>query len=100
MQALGEYFEIDVAKIVHRDTENLFGVNGGEFLVLTNAEADEMAETIILEETDRVILDMIEDKAAFVEAACERDGRAHYLARYDGAEHVVGDRGYFVYRTN
>jgi len=133
IEALAEHLGIDVGDVTSSlYSENTFDADGGQYLVLTDEDADKMAEERILdsawlfhlgflaahcvcpqealsllqeklcEGANETILRMIDDKDAFVAEAIRADGRARFLAQYDGEEHVVGkgEEAYFIYRTN
>jgi len=108
--------------------DELFEVDGDEYLVLTDEEADERVKDYITESVwaftpsflsnhipvhlqdkcehlqdkcevaNDAILNAIIDFDDFVEDAVSADGRGHFLATYDGDE--VEEDGYYIYRTN
>jgi len=88
--------------------ESLFEAEGGEWLVLTDDEADQHQDERIEDYIDSCILpelneqySMYFDYEAFKSDA-RVDGRGHVIAHYDGCEHEVNLNGewFFIYRTN
>ncbi|MHC4229459.1 MAG: hypothetical protein ACYSW0_18670 [Planctomycetota bacterium] len=76
--------------------------NNGEYLVVTDSEADYLWDQDLENYIDECleIPDHVEaffDREAWKEHA-KQDGRGHSLGRYDGGEGEVGD--YFIYRQN
>lgn len=81
----------------------------GEYMVLTDAEADERWDEYLENYIDECILPQIlpEDlRSYFDHEAWKRDakfdGRGHCLSSYDGNEHEVkiDDEWFYIYRTN
>jgi len=105
------------------------GLDGREYLICTDAEADELAREYILdsvwafdpsflvqhipalsqnqiaklqedfEDANEGLLGLIEDIDYFVEDAIRAGGRGHFLSFYDGEEVELKD-GRFAYRQN
>lgn len=83
-------------------------VEPGEYLVLTDAEADEMWDEFLENYIDECILYLLPeayrnyfDREAWKRDA-QHDGRGHSLSGYDGNEHEEKIDGvwYYIYRTN
>lgn len=103
--ALAAYLEID-ADDVENSVHELFDTPEGEYLVLTESEADEAwDESLDSYLDDCGVLDSIPEnlRRYFNREAWKRDarfdGRGHYLAGYDGEEHDLG-AGLVAFRTN
>lgn len=81
----------------------LSDVNSGEYLVLTDDEADEQARDQnkgILDEITDIPDNLREyfDLERFLDDCISQDGRGHTLASYDGEENEHDDL--YIYRTN
>jgi len=81
----------------------------GEYLILTDDEADEAARESLENYIDECVMSEIPeihqkyfDTERFIEDAISIDGRGHTLSSYDGVEHEVSfnDDSFFIYRTN
>lgn len=109
---LAKYLGVDEDKIVERH-DNSFEVNpinGGEYLVLTDDEADKLWDEELDDYLDECVLYEWPEIAQryFDRKAWKRDarydGRGHSLARYDDEEHDVDDEEdgvtYYIYRVN
>ena len=84
------------------------GMERDGYIVLTDAEADEMWEEQLDNYLEECIYDSLPDwlRGYFDEEAWKRDarmdGRGHSLATYDGHEHYerVYDTDFYIYRIN
>lgn len=93
---------------VERDCEYHYEAAFCDYLVLTDAEADEhldeylenLIDDVVLAELDEALHNYF-DRDAFKRDA-EYDGRGHYLSSYDGCEEEAEVDGttYYIYRTN
>lgn len=108
-QALKQHLTVKMKDIKESSyNECTFEVEGMEFLVLTDEEADEIYDESIENYIEDCILPEIPEELQryFDEEAFKRDakmdGRAHYLAGYDGCEYWEDVNGttYYIYRTN
>lgn len=85
-----------------------FEVNGEEYLVLTDEEADEREDEYLDQYIEDCILNELPERYRhyFDSEAWKRDarmdGRAHSLSTYDGNEYEQEVNGvtYYIYRTN
>lgn len=92
--------------VLPSDNRDSFRTNSGEYLVLTDDEAER--------QLDNCLEDYIENCMGLSGAAltyfdrdrfksdARIDGRGHHLASYDGSEHYITleDGAYYLYRTN
>ena len=136
IQSLADYLHIKPSAIrtLYWD-DCVFDVDGEEYLVLTDDEADtrlraeirdsvwafnsgfiaehssacsenrkafaelfEIAQKKLCESANDLFLSLIDDFDEFVDDAEAIDGRAHFLAQYDGKEIELGD-GLYAYRV-
>ena len=129
VQAVADFMdlnEIGKANITHQD-DHYYTYGNEEYMVLTDAEADEkvrehIKETVwafnptflsdhsgideevfiklqeSCETANDAIFKLIKDFDHFVNDAVGTDGRGHFLAGYDGNENEQGD--FYLYRTN
>lgn len=108
--ALAQHLSIDPSDINyyvfnHHET---YDADGGEYLVLTNEEADELWNEYLENYIDECILPEIPEtyRNYFDSPAWKRDaqydGRGHSLATYDGEENEIKIDGtwYYIYRIN
>ncbi len=130
LQTMAEFLECDVDQVdVETYDNNAFscGSSSGEYLILTDEEADQSAEDYIkdsvwaftpsflaehtgideeifemlqdkFESSNEVITNSIKDMAEFIADAIGRDGRGHFISSYDGEEEELND--FFIYRIN
>lgn len=90
------------------DTRELETVNAGEYLVLTDEEADKRWDEDLDNYIDDCILPEVHETARKYfdretwKSDAREDGRGHSLNRYDGAEwsETVNGTEYYIYRTN
>lgn len=84
-------------------------INGEDIYVLTDGEADDLADEMLDSYIDECILDQIPeqyqyyfDSEKFKEDVIYYDGRAQQLSAYDGNEYEysVNDTDYYIYRWN
>lgn len=106
-QALAQHLEVKAKDITVIDDEN-YAVDGSEYRVLTDEEADEANDESIQNYIDECILPELPeqyryyfDDEAFIRDA-RMDGRGHNLNYYDGTEYdtKVNDTWYYIYQTN
>lgn len=64
-----------------------------------DAEVFDIVQSAKFEDATPIFKRLIPDLDAFVADAIASDGRAHFLARYDGNE-IELDGGFFAYRDN
>lgn len=130
LQTMAEFLECDVDQVdVETYDNNAFscGSSSGEYLILTNEEADQSAEDYIkdsvwaftpsflerhtgideeifemlqdkFESSNEVITNSIKDMEEFIADAIGSDGRGHFISSYDGEEEELND--FFIYRIN
>ena len=105
----GESLDDFLAQIVSTNhTPELFEADGGEYLVLTDEEADEKWDEDLDNYIDECILHELPDAYRFYfddekwKADARLDGRGHSLSTYDGEENEQDVNGttYYIYRTN
>jgi len=108
-QALKQHLKLDsVDEIKDGYNEQNFETDEGEFMVLTDEEADELWEEDLENYLDDCILPDLPDTAQryFDRESWKRDarfdGRGHSLNRYDGSEEWEEVNGVtlYIYRTN
>lgn len=115
-EALAKFLDTKEEVIESSYDDSLFEVDGEEFLVLTDDEADEkaiaghtdMSDDVIqavkeaqiklCEGANLLVKAIIKDIDHFVDDAIKCDGRGHFLSPYDGNEEE--SREYFIYRIN
>lgn len=94
-----------------RHGDNLYDSDDepGEYLVLTDSEADDAFKASVENYVEECILDQLPrqyrmyfDTEAFTRDVRIGDGRSPSLASYDGAENeeMVDDTWYYIYRVN
>ena len=107
IKALAQHLDCKKSEVEHL-YDNTFEAEGGEYLVVTDEEADELWE----ESLDSYLEDCIypelqgnlqiyfDDEAWKVDA--RYDGRGHSLSSYDGHENyeTVKEETFYIYRTN
>lgn len=130
LQTMAEFLECDVDQVdVETYDKNAFscGSLSGEYLILTDEEADQSAEDYIkdsvwafnpsflashtgideeifemlqdkCESSNEVITNSIKDMEEFIADAIWADGRGHFISSYDGEEEELND--FFIYRIN
>jgi len=130
IQTMAEFLECDVDQVdVETYDKNAFscGSLSGEYLILTDEEADQSAEDYIkdsvwafnpsflashtgideeifemlqdkCESSNEVITNSIKDMEEFIADAIWADGRGHFISSYDGEEEELND--FFIYRIN
>lgn len=85
-----------------------FHVGSKQYLVLKDADADELAKTNILDffynlldEVPKELQNYV-DKNSYIQDVLDHDGRGHVIATYDGEEHEIDYEGctYYIYRMN
>ena len=90
------------------DTDTVH-INGEDIYVLTDSEADDLADEMLDSYIDECILDQIPeqyrdyfDSEKFKSDVIRFDGRAQQLSAYDGSEYFynVNDTDYYIYRWN
>ncbi len=90
---------------------DLYTVEGepGEYLVLTDSEADDMADQQLESYIDECVLTEIPaayqsyfNREVWKRDALISDGRGHFISGYDGEEHEVQIDGewFYIYRVN
>jgi len=109
-QALAQHLEIDVQDITETGyyDDNEFEADGGEYLVLTDDEADDMWDERLEDYIDECILHELPEQyqSYFDRESWKRDarhdGRGHTLNHYGGSEdeEQVDGEWFFIYRTN
>lgn len=109
--ALATHLDISPVDITEGYTDNVYEAEGGEYLVLTDEEADEMFDEYMNSFIDEVILSELPeqyryyfDEEKFKQDVKISDGRGPSLASYDGEENEVNMAGlgewFYIYRTN
>jgi len=106
-QALAEHLEVKPKDITPLNDE-YYEVDGSEYRVLTDDEADRANDESIENYIDECILPELPEQYRhyFDDEAFKRDarmdGRGHNLNYYDGTEYEVkiNDEWYFIYQTN
>ena len=130
IQTMAEFLECDIDQVdVETYDNNAFscGSLSGEYLILTDEEADQSAEDYIkdsvwafnssflashtgideeifemlqdkCESSNEVITNSIKDMEEFIADAIGADGRGHFISSYDGEEEELND--FFIYRIN
>ena len=130
LQTMAEFLECDVDQVdVETYDKNAFscGSLSGEYLILTDEEADQSAEDYIkdsvwaftpsflsehtgideeifemlqdkCESSNEVITNSIKDMEEFIADAIGADGRGHFISSYDGEEEELNN--FFIYRIN
>ena len=128
IQTMAELVECDVDQVdVATYDGNVFSCGSLEYLILTDEEADQVAEDYIkdsvwafnpsflashtgideeifemlqdkCESSNEVITNSIKDMEEFIADAIGADGRGHFISSYDGEEEELND--FFVYRMN
>lgn len=90
------------------DTDTVH-INGEDIYVLTDSEADDLADEMLDSYIDECILDQIPeryryyfDSEKFKSDVIRYDGRESQLSAYDGSEnfYTVNDTDYYIYRWN
>lgn len=99
----GEQVIFEIAELV----DGSYQTDHGDFLVLTDSEAedeleaqlDSILEEVVLPEVPENLRNYIDEEAWKRDARF--DGRGHYLSPYDGVEHEqqVGDQWFYIYRV-
>ena len=100
-----EYTNID---LYMEENGDLLEVDGQEFAVYTDSEADEAWDAMLDQYIDDCVLPEIPEayRAYFdyekYKQDCKYDGRGHTLSSYDGEENeeTVDGETYYIYRTN
>lgn len=109
----GEYLEAEAEKLEYAIEQPPYGnyeyeAEGGEYLVMTDDEADEVWDERLEGYLDDCVLcdlpDIAQryfDKDAWKKDA-KYDGRGHSISYYDGHEHevTIDDTDYYIYRIN
>ena len=101
IEALANYLDINVEEIT--ENGNYFDTPEGDFMVLTDYEADRAWEESIDNYIDECILpDLPERYRGYFDIEkfhrdAEYDGRGHSLSPYDGVEHEL-EGGFFAYQ--
>ena len=102
-RALARHLGIGIDAITEQE-DNLFTSGSGEFLVLTDEEADEAFQESLSNFFDECVLpDIPEHLQSYIDeerwkADAAFDGRGHSLATYDGNE--CEEDEFFIYRLN
>jgi hypothetical protein len=108
VKALAAHLECEPDEISEaRYGDNTFHANGGDYLVLTDDEAD----AVFRERCISYVDDCLEipekirpyfDEDRWIQDCRISDGRGHVIGSYDGAENEqrIGDIWYYIYRTN
>lgn len=100
-ESFGEVNAEDIS--VSNYNDDVFEYDGMEFLVLTDAEADERQDDALENYIDECILPEIPETYRFYfdseawKCDARRDGRGHVLATYDGNENEVNLNGEYFY---
>jgi len=98
-----------LAQIVSTDhTPELFEADGGEYLVLTDDEAEEKWNEALDNYIDECIFPELPESFRFYfdyekwKSDAKMDGRGHSLSSYDGEEHEERINGidFYIYRVN
>ncbi len=110
IKALALHLDIDIEDISESSyyDGNEFDADGGEYLVLTDNEADDMWNDRLEDYIDECIMHELPEQyqTYFDREAWKRDarfdGRGHTLNHYDGSEDYedVDGETYYIYRTN
>lgn len=88
---------------------NTVNINGEDIYVLTDREADDLADEMLDSYIEECILYQIPEKyqyyfdsEKFKSDVIRSDGRAQQLSAYDGSEYFynVNDTDYYIYRWN
>ena len=102
-QALANYLDISTEEITA--SNNLYETPEGDYMVLTDLEADEAWEESIDSYIDECILPELPSRyqgyfnRTQFHFDAQADGRGHSISMYDGIEHELeGD--YYAYRVN
>lgn len=113
-RALAAFLEIDPENVIdeidEQSTSNEFGANGGDYLVVTDDEADVLWDEALDSYLDDCVLpevpenmQMYFDRDAWKSDA-RMDGRGHSLSPYDGDEgdgtDPVNGEYFVIFRTN
>jgi hypothetical protein len=106
IKALAQHLSIDPSEIV--ETSYCFEADGGEYLVLTDDEADEKWEESLDYYIEECILPELPDNLRnyFDDEKWKRDakydGRGYSLSSYDGEEIEINIDGewFYIYRIN
>ena len=129
--ALSKHLELteEEEKEIHYDSNDIYCFGNGEYLVLTDDEADEKVAEYIkdsvwafnpsflsshsgidedvfkllqdkCESANEAVLKLIKDFDKFVEDAVATDGRGHFLSSYDGEENEIGLFKFFCSKYN
>lgn len=106
-EALAKNLKVEVEDIEHL-YDNTFEADGGEYLVLTDDEADEAWNDSLDNYIDDCILPEIAEPYRMYfddekwKDDAKVDGRGHSLASYDGGEDYEDINGttYYIYRVN
>lgn len=108
VQALAQHLGVKASEITVIDEQENYEVDGNEYRVLTDSEADEANDESIQNYIDECILPELPeqyqsyfDDEAFMRDA-RMDGRGHNLNYYDGTEYEEQINGtwYYIYQTN
>lgn len=109
VQALAKLLEVKKKEIVQSEyDENMFIYEDQEYLVVTDAEADELWEKELDYYLDELILPELPKNLQFYfdgekwKNDARYDGRGHSLAKYDGHENYEEVKGetFYIYRVN
>lgn len=106
--ALSQLLSCSLDEIEEGSEDNMFIAEGGEYLVLTDDEADKAWEEKLDNYIEECIMPMLPEnlQCYFDEEAwkadAKHDGRGHSLSSYDGDEHEesVDDEDFYIYRIN
>ena len=107
IKALAQFLFCKKSEVVHL-YDNTFEAEGGEYIVVTDEEADDLWEQELDNYLEECIYPELTGNLAnyFDDEKWKRDakfdGRGHSLARYDGHENeeTVKDETYYIYRVN
>ena len=105
--ALAKRLEIDPSE-VNETKYGTFEAEGGEYMVLTDAEADEKWEESLDNYLEECVYQELPEnfRCYFDDEKWKRDakmdGRGHSLSGYDGEEHeeTINGEDFYIYRTN
>jgi hypothetical protein len=103
IKALKSFLECKKSEI-ENVYDNTFSADGGEYLVVTDEEANELWEESLQNYLDECIYPELPQNMVnyFDDEKWKRDakfdGRGHSLSHYDGHENESGE--YFIYRIN
>lgn len=109
IEALRQHLGLTADEISEVSGDGPFEINGEEYLVLTDDEADSAFRDSLESYIDDVVLPEIPeayrtyfDSEAFIRDVELSDGRGPTLATYDGAEEAekVGGEWFYIYRVN